>query len=149
MAYSIGEMYAPIATALRIGLAFALTALLFLTGLSALFGGWDALAAYSLTQFGHLLILLAELGGSVFLGALGGAAIAGPRRHVGWKSALLAGVACFACAVIVGSWYEGHRSPDTHSPPGSHPSTWFLWSAGNAIVFAFAITRLKGVTANE
>ena len=64
---------------------------------------------------------------------------------MGWKSAFLAGVACFACAVIVGSWYEGHRSADTQYPPGSHASTWFLWSAGNAIVFAFAITRLKGV----
>jgi hypothetical protein len=138
-------MYAPIATALRIALAFALTALLFLTGIYALFGGSAALAAYSFTHFGHLLIILAEIGGSVFLVALSGAAIAGLRRHVGWKSAFLAGVACFACAVIVGSWHEGHRSPDTQSPPGSHPSTWFLWSAGNAIVFAFAITRLKGV----
>jgi hypothetical protein len=142
-------MYAPIATALRIGLAFALTALLFLTGIYALFGGRDALAAYSLTRFGHLLISLAEIGGSVFLGALGGAVIAGPRRHVGLKSALLAGVACFACAVIVGSWYEGHRSTDTQYAPGSHPSTWFLWSAGNAIVFAFAITRLRGVRDND
>jgi len=52
-------MYAPIATALRIGLAFALTALLFLTGIYALFGGSAALAAYSLMQFGHLLIILA------------------------------------------------------------------------------------------
>jgi hypothetical protein len=138
-------MFAPIATALRIGLAFALTALLFLTGIIALFGGSAALAAYSLTKFAHLLISVAEIGGSVFLGALGGAVIAGPARHVGWKSASLAGVACFACAVIVGSWYEGHRSPDAQSPPGGHPSTWFLWSAGNAIVFAFAITRLKGV----
>jgi hypothetical protein len=50
-----------------------LTALLFLTGIYALFGGWDALAAYTLTQFAHLLIILAEIGGSVFLGALGGA----------------------------------------------------------------------------
>jgi len=116
-----------------------------LTGIIALFGGSAALAAYSLTQFAHLLISLAEIGGSVFLGALGGAVIAGPTRHVGWKSAFLAGVACFACAVIVGSWYEGHRSADTQYPPGSHASTWFLWSAGNAIVFAFAITRLKGV----
>jgi hypothetical protein len=54
-----GQMYAPIATALRIGLAFALTALLFLTGIYALFGGSAALAAYSLMQFGHLLIILA------------------------------------------------------------------------------------------
>ena len=142
-------MYAPIATALRIGLAFALTALLFLTGFYALFGGWDALAAYSLTQFGHLLILLAEIGGSVFLGALGGAAIAGPRRHVGWKSALLAGVACFICALIVGFWYEGHLFPGAQYAPGSHASTWFLWSAAHAIVFAFAITRLRGATDNE
>jgi hypothetical protein len=142
-------MYAPIATALRIGLAFALTALLFLTGIYALFGGWDALAAYSLTQFGHLLIILAEFGGSVFLGALGGAVIAGPTRHVGWKSALLAGVACFICALIVGFWYEGHPSPDAQYLTGSHASRWFLWSAGNAIVFAFAITRLRGVTGNE
>lgn len=138
-------MYAPLATALRIGLTFALTALLFLMGFYALFGGWDALAAYSLTQFGHLLIMLGEIGGSVFLGALGGAAIAGPTRHVGWKSASLAGVACFVCALIVGFWFEGHLSPDAQYPPGSHPSTWFLWSAGNAIVFAFAITRFKGV----
>ena len=142
-------MYAPIATALRIGLAFALTALLFLTGFYALFGGWDALAAYSLTQFGHLLIILAEFGGSVFLGALGGAVIAGPTRHVGWKSALLAGVACFICALIVGFWYEGHLFPGAQYAPGSHASTWFLWSAGHAIVFAFAITRLRGATDNE
>ena len=142
-------MYAPIATALRIGLAFALTSLVFLMAIYALFGGAAAIAAYSLAQFGHLLVILGEFGGSVFLGALGGAAIAGPTRHVGWKSALLAGVACFVCALIVGSWYEGHQSPDTQYPPGSHASTWFLWSAGNAIVFAFAITRLKGVTDDD
>ncbi|HXP40185.1 MAG TPA: hypothetical protein VN833_07920 [Candidatus Acidoferrales bacterium] len=52
-------MYAPIPTALRIGLAVALTALLFLAGIYALFGGSAALAAYSLMQFGHLLIILA------------------------------------------------------------------------------------------
>ena len=104
---------------------------------------------YSLTQFGHLLIILAEFGGSVFLGALGGAVIAGPTRHVGWKSALLAGVACFICALIVGFWYEGHLFPGAQYAPGSHASTWFLWSAAHAIVFAFAITRLRGATDNE
>jgi hypothetical protein len=38
-------MHAPVATALRIGLAFALMALLFLTGIYALFGGAAAIAA--------------------------------------------------------------------------------------------------------
>jgi hypothetical protein len=82
--------------------AFAVMVFLFLTGVVALFGGAAAIAAYSLAQLGHLLVNLGQFGGSVFLGALGGAAMAGSARHVGWKSASLAG----------GSWYQDHLAPE-------------------------------------
>jgi hypothetical protein len=142
-------MYAPIATALRMGAAFALTVLLLLAGVYALFGGIAALGSYSLEKFGHLIVILGEIGGSVFFGALGGAAMAGPARHVGWKSASLAGVACFAWAFVVGTWYQAHLSPDVQYPPTDQTPTILIWFAGNAIVFAFAITRLRGVRDND
>ena len=142
-------MYAPIATALRMGVAFALMVFLILTGLAAVFGGAAAIAAYSLAQLGHLLVSLGQFGGSVFLGALGGAAMAGPARHVGWKSASLAGVACFVCALVVGSWYQDHLAPEVLYPPRDHTPTILIWVAVNAVVFAFAITRLRGVTDND
>lgn len=68
------------------GVTFALAMLLILAGLYALVGGAAAVASYSPAKFGHLLVILGEFGGSVFLGALGGAAMAhdvwdgNPRR---------------------------------------------------------------------
>jgi hypothetical protein len=126
------------------GVAFGLMVLLILMGVVSLFGGAAAMSSFSLAQFGHLLITLGEFAGSVFLGALGGAAMAGRARHVGWKSASLAGVACCLCALVVGSWYQSHVSPDAQGPPREHTPTVLIWSAVNAIVFAFAITRLRG-----
>jgi hypothetical protein len=142
-------MYPPIATALRMGAAFALTVLLILASVYALFGGAAAVASYSLAKFGHLLVMIGEFGGSVFLGALGGAAMAGPARHVGWKSASLAGIACFVWAFVVGTWYQATQSPDALYPPSDQTPAILIWFAGNAILFAFAVTRLRGVTDND